>query len=127
MFWTRRRFDAPAAEAWALLTDLDRWPIWGPTVAGASLDEPEAFVAGATGRVRTSLGPTLPFTITAVTDDGTTRSWSWRVAGIPATGHEVVEVDPDRCEVGFGVPRLAAPYLVVCNLALDRIGRELAR
>jgi hypothetical protein len=43
------------------------------------------------------------------------------VAGIPATGHRVEPLGPERCRVVFEVPLLAAPYLAVCRVAALKI------
>lgn len=120
--WTTRTIDAAAEDAWALLTDLERWADWGPSVTGAELDPPGRFETGATGRVHTVVGPSLPFELTDVRDGG---EWSWRVAGVPATSHRVEPRGEDRCRVGFGVPVWASPYLAVCAVALRRIERAL--
>ncbi len=120
LLWTHRTIEAGADAAWAVFTDLDAWPVWGPSVRGARLDPPGGFVAGATGVVDTAVGVSLPFELTAV-DPG--RRWSLRVAGIPATTHTVEALGGDRCRVGFGVPAPVAPYLVVCRIALARIER----
>jgi len=79
-------------------------------------------VAGLRGRVRTRLGLSLPFEITAV-EPG--RAWRWRVAGVAATGHRVEPLGPMRCRVVFEVPRWAAPYALVCRAALRRLSRLL--
>ncbi len=105
--------------AWAVLTDVRRWPDWGPSVRAATIDGGgNRIAAGSTGSVTTAVGVSVPFRITAWVDG---RSWRWRVAGIPATSHEVRSIGTDRCEVSFGVPRLAAPYALVCRIALGRI------
>ena len=78
------------------------------------------FDVGATGSVTTPFGVSIPFEITAF-EPG--RRWAWKVLGLPATDHTVTQIGPDRCEVGFGVPLLARPYLVVCDRALDRLDR----
>lgn len=122
--WVHRTIAADPAAAWHLLIDLDAWPQWGPTVRAASLDDPAGgFVAGATGRVTTSVGVTLPFLVDDL-DPG--REWSWRVGGVPATAHTVEPArDGSSCRVGFGVPLAAMPYLAVCAVALHRIDRLL--
>lgn len=114
--WVHREVDAPAEAVWALLTNLDRWPTWGPTIRHAELDG--LFEVGTTGTVTTLLGVRLPFEITAH-DEGV--RWTWTVAGVPATDHAVEALTPDRSRVGFGVPFAAAPYLVVCRVALSRL------
>lgn len=114
---------APAA-AWRLFTDLDTWPRWGPTVTAAERTDGQGarrLSAGARGRVRTPAGVWLPFVVTAF-DPG--HRWAWRVAGVPATGHRV-EPHPGGTRVVFEVPVLAAPYALVCRVALARIAELL--
>jgi len=109
---------APPAAAWDVLTNTRFWPMWGPSVL--AVDPADARIGpGSTGRVRTAVGVWLSF---AVTDWHEGRSWSWRVAGLPATGHRV-EPTADGCRVSFDVPAVAAPYLLVCRIALGRIAR----
>lgn len=117
--WIEREIAAPAATVWALLTDVRRWPEWGPSVRRAVLDG-AAFELGGRGRVTTRVGLTLPFVVTAF-EPG--RSWSWEVAGVRATDHRLEALAEDRCRIGFGVPIVAWPYLVICAIALRRIGR----
>jgi uncharacterized protein YndB with AHSA1/START domain len=115
--WTvDRHIHAPAHVVWRILVDLDAWPRWGPTVAGAELDG-TAFDLGATGRVWTPVGVPLPFTITEL-DPG--RSWAWRVAGLPATRHGV-EPDGASCRAWMSAPVFAPAYLPVLAVALRRI------
>lgn len=115
--WTvDRLIDAPADVVWRILVDLEAWPEWGPTVAGAELDG-AAFELGATGRVWTPVGVPLRFTISEL-DPG--RSWAWRVAGIPATRHGV-EPHGAGCRAWMSAPTLAPAYLPVLAVALRRI------
>ncbi|MCO8129078.1 SRPBCC family protein [Acidimicrobiia bacterium EGI L10123] len=116
MLWVERSIDATPAAAWELLTDTDRWPDWGPSITEAKLDG-DRFLEGSTGWVRTAVGVRLPFRITDF-EEGV--RWSWSVVGIPATSHRI-RPDGSGCRVGFGVPVVAAPYLVVCRIALARI------
>lgn len=119
--WVTEEIAAPASTVWQLLVDTEAWPGWGPSVRDATIDG-GTLRPGATGRVTTAVGVTLPFRITDV-EEG--RFWSWRVLGIPATDHRVRSLGPGRCEAGFGVPWPAAPYLAVCRLALHRL-RDMA-
>ena len=113
---------APVEVMWELLIDVDRWPEWGPSVRRATLAT-NRFALGSRGTVRTVIGLELPFEVTRF-EEG--RSWSWSVAGCPATDHVVEGRGPGLCRVTFGVPRIAAPYLVVCRIALRRLD-ELGR
>ncbi|MBT8240105.1 MAG: SRPBCC family protein [Acidimicrobiia bacterium] len=112
-----RTIEAPAGVLWSLLTDLDRWPDWGPTVRRARI-EGENLMAGAHGTLTTIVGLDLEFEITEYSE-GT--YWAWKVAGLPATDHTVEQLSAQRCRVGFGVPWPAAGYLAVCQVALQRL------
>lgn len=117
MMWTvDRQIDASADAVWRILVDLDAWPRWGPTVAGAQLDG-SGFELGATGRVWTPVGVALPFIISDL-DPG--RSWGWRVAGVPATQHGVEPADRG-CRAWMSAPVWAPAYLPVLAIALQRI------
>ena len=89
----------------------------GATITAVDTDPP-VIGPGSTGRLRTPVGLWLPFAVTAY-EAGS--HWSWRVAGVPATGHRV-EATPDGCRIVFEVPVVAAPYATVCRLALRRLG-----
>lgn len=115
-----RRVDAAPQAAWDVLVDLKAWPEWGPTVAGAELDEPGPLTLGSRGKVYTPVGVPAPFEITEY-EDG--RVWAWKVAGVPATRHWVIPDARGGCRVGMGVPLWAPAYLAVCAIALPRIER----
>ncbi len=117
--WTHRDIEAPAEILWDLLIDPQQWPSWGPTVRGVELQS-EQLELGSTGIVTTVVGVGLNF---EVTDFDPGARWAWKVAGVPATDHTVEPLGADRCRVGFGVPWAAAPYLSVCQLALQRLER----
>ena len=115
--WVTSDFDVPAEQMWDLLVDPRQWPRWGPSVRGAVVDG-GVLSTGATGTVTTVGGARLPFRITGLRPG---VGWSWEVAGIGATDHAVTPLGAERCRVGFGVPWVAAPYLAVCRVALDRM------
>ncbi len=109
--------NVPATTAWELLIDTRRWPEWGPSVTRVDCAD-RCIGPGTVGRVQTAFGPWLSFQITEFIAG---QYWHWKVAGIPATGHRVLSIGPSLCRVVFEVPVLAAPYLVVCRLAAQRI------
>jgi hypothetical protein len=121
MRWATREIDAPAAAVWQELVDVERWPRWGPSVVAVKA-APLPMSAATRGRVRTVAGVWVPFRVTDF-DDG--RSWSWVVAGVPATSHRVEPLGADRCRLGFGTPAWASPYLAVCRVAMRRIERAV--
>jgi hypothetical protein len=115
--------EAPAEIVWSLFTDTADWPDWGPTNAAVELDDPAGtrITADSTGRVRVA-GVWVPFSITTCAD----YRWTWSVARVPATGHRVEPLGPDRCRTVFELPPLAVGYAPVCRVALRRLDR-LAR
>jgi hypothetical protein len=114
---TALAINAPATAAWELLIDTRRWPEWGPSVARVDCDD-RCIGMGTVGRVQTAFGLWLSFQITQFIDG---QYWHWKVAGLPATGHRVESIGPSLCKVVFEVPVLAAPYLIICRLAAQRI------
>ena len=115
--WVSRDIEVPAEVMWGLLVDVRRWPEWGPTIRHATLATSRLELASS-GTVRTVIGLELSFEVTSF-DEG--RSWSWSVAGCPATDHVVEARGPEASRVAFGVPWIAWPYLVVCRVALRRL------
>ena len=111
-----RTVAAPAERAWSLFRDAERWPEWGPSVA--AVDCPVRFVErGTEGRVRIAgVGLWVPFRVTPCGD----YRWTWRVAGVPATGHRVDPRGGDRSAVAIELSPLAAAYVPVCRRALSR-------
>jgi uncharacterized protein YndB with AHSA1/START domain len=111
---------APPRAVWDLLVDVSAWPRWGPSVRRATLaDQAPGLALRVRGDVWTAVGVRLPFVITEF-DAG--RRWTWKVAGVPATGHQVTAA-PGGCQVRFEVPWWAGAYLPVCSVALRRIER----
>jgi len=112
---------ADADVVWDLLVRVDAWPRWGPSVSRASIDGGgERIGPGATGTVWTAPGPAVTFRIEDWQGAGPVRHWSWRVAGIPATGHTVRERD-GGCRVEMTAPWWAPGYAPVLWVALRRI------
>lgn len=111
--------EVPGEVVWAIITEFEQWPVWGPTVRSVAADELRV-AAGIAGKVQTSVGVWLRFEITEV-DPG--RAWGWKVAGIPATGHAVTPTGPSSCRLEFSVPWLAAPYVAVLRIGLRRVKR----
>lgn len=122
MLTVDRVINAPPEVVWDVVTDVETWPDWSPTISRAEVDASDSRIKyGSTGRVYTLVGVALPFVITEF-DAG--RQWAWRVAGVPATRHRVDAVQ-GGARLSFEVPWWGSAYLPVCSIALRRI-QELA-
>jgi uncharacterized protein YndB with AHSA1/START domain len=112
---------AAGEKVWRLISEFEHWPAWGPSVLAVE-SEAAAVEPGVTGRVKTVAGFWLPFEITAV-EPG--RSWNWKVAGIPATGHRVEDIGDGSSRVEFTAPIVTYPYVLVLRRGLVRL-KQLA-
>lgn len=102
---------------WNLITDTTQWPRWGPTVKRVQF--PERFIRkDSSGQMLTAFGIWLPFDIDEYEH---ACFWSWKVAAIKATGHRIQAIETGGCYLWFEVPMIAAPYALVCQMALGRI------
>ena len=108
---------------WALLTDTFAWEQWGPSITAVRSSH-RYIQKGSHGQVKTALQVWVPFQVTDL-DSG--KHWSWRIFGIRATGHRIERLDESSCRLVFQVPIWAAPYVIVCKLAIDRIAKLLTR
>ncbi len=112
--------DAPSHDVWRIMTDTRLWPRWGPSVREIECTDTH-LKAGSTGRLQLFWPLWVKFVITEF-EEG--KYWSWHILGLRATGHRVEPISATRCRAVFTIPIFAAPYVVVCELALKRI-REL--
>jgi hypothetical protein len=104
---------------WDIITDTTRWVEWGPSIIAVECQD-RYIHKGSRGRVKTAIGVWVHYKITDF-DEG--KYWSWRVFGIPATGHRIETKGEGICRLVFEMPFLAAPYAYVCKTALERIAR----
>lgn len=111
-----RVVQAPADSVWDLLVDARRWPEWGPSVRDVECDD-HLIQPGSTGRVKTPVGIWLPFEIVSCEP----YRWTWRVAGVPATGHRIEVLSEESCRVIFELSPIAVVYVPVCQRALRAI------
>jgi hypothetical protein len=114
-----RSIDASSTTVWQLLTDTRCWTQWGPSIV--AVDCGERFIRpGSRGRIKTWFGFWLPFVIT---DYQCGCYWHWLIGGIAATGHRVEPLQAEQCQLTFEVPIWAAPYSIICIVALQRIAQ----
>jgi hypothetical protein len=117
----KRDIHAPVHAAWDLLTDTTRWPLWGPTTRDVVCTE-RWTREGSSGQVLTPAGGWVPFIVTGYEH---AHFWSWRVAGIRATGQRLIAHDGGSCRIVFKLPYLWFPYALVCRRAVRNLARLL--
>jgi len=94
--------DAPAAQVWAVLRDVERWPQWTSSFRSVTLLDP-ALDVGARVRADQPRIPTAVWTVTHLSEG---REFSWEASGpgMRTTGRHVVEVTGDaRCRVTLSI------------------------
>jgi hypothetical protein len=109
--------------AWDLLTDTTKWRSWGPTVRSVTCSD-RYIRKGSWGKVCTPIGLWVPFLITEYEHE---NYWTWKVAGIRATGHRIIPFNTNSCIVAFELPLSWMPYVIVCRIALKRMARILEK
>jgi uncharacterized protein YndB with AHSA1/START domain len=112
-----RVINTSSQAVWDLITDTSRWVLWGPSFSAVECRD-LYIIKGSQGRLRTPIGFWVSFVVTEY-EPG--KYWSWRVSGIPATGHRVETGEKETCTLVFEVPLFFAPYILVCKITLDRI------
>lgn len=117
----QRELRASAESAWDMLTDTTMWQLWGPTVRSVTCSD-RYIHRGSTGKVCTPIGLWVPFLITEYEHK---NYWTWKVAGIQATGHRLIQFNTNSCFIAFELPLLWMPYAIVCRIALKRMARLL--
>ncbi len=115
-------YDVVPLTVWDIITDTNRWPVWGPTVKDVQCAD-RFICKGSSGKVLTSFGIWLPF---IVTEYEYCSHWGWEVASVKATGHRIQASDAGGCYLWFDMPILAAPYAIVCQIALVQIEKLLS-
>lgn len=117
-----RTYNTPIPNVWDLITDTLQWPQWGPTVR--RVESSDRFIQkGTRGRLLTAVGIWLPFVIIEYVEKS---FWNWKVGSVKATGHRIQETKAGGSCLWFEVPIIAAPYSLVCRMALDRIEKLIA-
>jgi len=94
--------EAPAAQVWAVLRDVERWPEWTASIRSVTLLDPELRV-GARARVDQPRIPTTVWTVTSLSEG---REFVWEASGpgMRTTGRHLVEaVGEGRCRVTLSI------------------------
>ena len=105
LFATTRDIEAPAAQVWAVISDVERWPEWTPTVTSVRRLDDGPFGVGSRVEIRQPKLPKAQWTVTEL-EEG--RSFTWEATGPGMRSiarHEVTPRD-DGASITLSVEQL---------------------
>ena len=117
---------APAAAVWAVMSDVERWPEWTPTITSLERVDAAPFAVGSRVRIRQPRLPTAVWTVTTL-EPGRYFEWQNVSPGVRSVaGHraEAVAGGGTRVTLSFGWSGWLAPLI---RLAYGRLARRYVR
>ena len=114
--------DAAPDKVWAVLTDVERWPEWTPSMRAVKRLDDTPFGAGSKVRVRQPRLPQAVYTVTTY-DPGRAFIWVSKVPGVTVTAdHQVLPREDGHATVHLSADQtgLLAPLLGLFTARLTR-------
>jgi uncharacterized protein YndB with AHSA1/START domain len=111
--------DAAPDEVWRVLTDVERWPEWTPSMTRVERLDSGPLQVGSTARIKQ---PKFPPTVWRVTQLEPGQSFSWTASGPGVTtvgGHRITPRD-DGVEVTLSI-RQTGPLAWLVGLLTSRL------
>lgn len=119
--WERTiTINAAPETVWAVLSDVERWPEWTPSMVSVKALNPGPLAPGHQVRVHPKGTPESTWTVSEVTPN---RSFTWgtKVGGARTTGGHEIEPTPDGSRVTLSI----AVDGFVAKLLKPIIGRNI--
>ena len=120
---------APPDRVWAVMSDIEAWPEWTPTVTRVELLDPGPLAVGQRARV---LQPRLPAAVWRITalEPGRSFTWVTRSPGVVVTARHSVEpvVGGSRAHLALHFGGLIGPLVARITRGLNTryLGLEAA-
>ena len=93
---------APPARVWAVMSDVERWHEWTPTVTSVRRTNAGPFQIGAKARIHQPRLPAADWIVTALTE-GRAFDWESRAPGVRVLARRTVEPSGDGSRVTLSV------------------------
>ena len=110
--------DAAPDEVWRVLTDVERWPEWTPSMTRVERLDPGAFQVGSTARIKQPKFPPLVWRVTEL-EPGQSFSWTASGGGVTTVGGHRITPRSDGVEVTLSI-RQAGPLAWLVGLLTSR-------
>ena len=96
------QIDATPRRVWEVMSDVERWPEWTPTVTSVRRTNDGPFRIGAKARIRQPRLPAADWMVTALTE-GRAFDWESRAPGVRVLARHAVEPSGDGSRVTLTV------------------------
>lgn len=93
---------APPADVWTVMSDIERWHEWTPTIRSVRRTNAGPFRIGARARVYQPKLPPADWMVTAL-DDGRAFTWESRAPGIRVVARHLVEPSAEGSRVTLSI------------------------
>jgi uncharacterized membrane protein len=119
LFETSRHVAAPATDVWSVLSDVNGWADWTPTVESVERLDAGPFAVGSRARVRQ---PKIPAAVWEVTElvDGERFTWASRTPGVMTVGRHAVLAEDGGSRVTLSIEQ-SGPLAGVAALVWGRL------
>lgn len=96
------QIDAPPGQVWAVMSDVERWHEWTPTITSVRRTNAGPFRIGARARVHQPRLPPADWVVTSV-EEGRAFDWESRAPGVRVVGRHRVDPAPSGSRVTLSI------------------------
>ena len=114
--------EAPPERVWAIMSDIERWPEWTPTVTSIRRLDPGPLAIGSRARVRQPKLPPADWRITWLDHANRTFTWITGGPGVKVTARHSVE---PAARQGRSLATLSIDFAGLFGPFMARITRSL--
>jgi uncharacterized membrane protein len=111
---------ATPQRVWAVLSDVEGWPEWTPSVRSVERLDAGPLAVGSRARIRQPKLPPAVWRITSI-EKGSAFTWVTASPGLSVTAHHVVDATPDGSRVTLSIRfgGLLAPLVALLTHRLN--------